>query len=238
MSQMGDNDTIVNKIRDIRVAKNLTQEQMAKALDINRATYINIESGKRKLNIDELGIICGKLGVSLSDLTLPSEEANKESEEKLKQIYYYILKNHFENGVPKTKLAKLLYLVDFTNYYETGHSMSGARYYKLDYGPVAEKFFVLTDKLFDKGKINIDILDYAQMISISSTNEEVDPRALNDNEKGIIDKICKYWKDKRTSEIVNFTHSQKPWKDRADGEYIPYESIKEEPKNHIYAPLA
>lgn len=46
MRKMGDNETIVNKVRNFRVAKNLTQEQMAKALGINRATYINIESGK------------------------------------------------------------------------------------------------------------------------------------------------------------------------------------------------
>ncbi len=229
-------DTIIAKIRDIRIAKNLTQEQMANTLNINRATYINIELGKRKLNVDELDIICGKLGVSVSELTI-SPEDNKQSEEKLKQIYYYILKKHFENGVPKTKLAKLLYLVDFTNYYETGVSMSGSKYYRLDYGPVAEKFFTLTDNLFENGKIIIQILDVAQMISISATNEDIDPSALSVNEKKLIDKICDFWKDKCTAEIVNFTHSQKPWKDRIDGEYIPYESIKDEPANHIYAPL-
>ncbi len=234
---MGNNGVIVNKIRDMRVAKNLTQAQMAEALNINRATYINIESGKRKLNVDELAIICNRLGVSISELTMPTNTEKEQSEEKLKQIYLYILKKHFSAGVPKTKLAKLLYLIDFTNYYERGCSMSGSRYYRLDYGPVAEKFFVLTDKLFDKGEINIDILDFAQMISISNTNTEMDPSILTDDEKKIIDKICEYWKNKRTSEIVNFTHSQKPWKDRVEGEYIPYESIKEEPKNRIYAPL-
>ena len=237
MRKMGDNETIVNKVRNFRVAKNLTQEQMAKALGINRATYINIESGKRKLNVDELGIICDKLDVSISELIISSED-NKQSEEKLKQIYYYILKNHFKNGVPKTKLAKLLYLVDFTNYYRSDKSISGSRYYKLPYGPVAENFFALTDFLFEKGKIRIEILDQAQMISISETNEDVNSAALNQSEKDLINEICEYWKDKNTAEIVNFTHSQKPWKDHMDGEYIPYESIKDEPANHIYAPLA
>ncbi len=235
---MGDNNTIVARIRDFRTSKNLTQEQMAEALGINRATYINIEAGKRKLNIDELDIICQKLSISVNELTRPTREFTKKSEEKLKQVYYYILRNYFQAGVPKTKLAKLLYLADFTYYYEFHRPISGAKYFRLDYGPVAEKFFVLTDKLFDDGKININILDYAQMISISSANDDVNHLALDDNEKSVIDKICNYWKDKRTSEIVNFTHSQKPWREHLDGEYIPYESILDEPSNHIYAPLA
>ena len=235
---MEGNGVIINRIRDIRILKNLTQAQMADALDINRVTYINIESGRRKLNVDELFAVCNKLGITVSDLTLPSEDVRKNSEEKFKQIYYYILKTHFKDGVQKTKLAKLLYLVDFTNYYETGKSMSGSRYYKLNYGPVAEKFFVLTESLFEKGKICIKIVDVSQMISISDTNEDVDSTALSENEKKLIDKICNFWKDKSTAEIVNFTHSQKPWKERINGEYIPYEAIKDEPVNHIYAPLA
>lgn len=231
-------EKIINNIRDIRIAKNLTQEQMAKSLELNRATYMNIEAKKRKLNLDELGLICKKLGVSITELTAPSKDEIEQSDEKLKQVYYYILSKHFNtSGVPKTKLAKLLYLSDFTNYYETGNSITGSRYFRLDYGPVAEKFFILTDKLFDDGKINIRILDFAQMISISSSNTEFNPSILTDDEKTVIDKICDYWKEKRTSEIVNFTHSQKPWKDRIDGEYIPYESIKDEPSNRIYAPL-
>ena len=210
--------------------------ESAKYISLWSGDAAGAESGKRKLNIDELGIICDKLGVSISELTISSED-NKQSEEKLKQIYYYILKNHFKNGVPKTKLAKLLYLVDFTNYYRSNKSVSGSRYYKLPYGPVAENFFALTDFLFEKGKIRIEILDQAQMISISETNEDINSAALNQCEKDLINEICEYWKDKNTAEIVNFTHSQKPWKDHMDGEYIPYESIKDEPANHIYAPL-
>lgn len=234
-----DENLIITKIRNARVAKSLTQEQLAKDLGINRATYLNIESGKRKLNIDELITICDKLNISVSDLTKSiDDETIKYNEDKFKQIYYYVLKNYFQDGVPKTKLAKLLYLIDFTNYYEHHRSISGAKYYKLTYGPVAEKYFELTDTLFESGKINIAINGDAQIISISTTNEDVDPGIFDSDEKNIINKICEYWKDKRTSEIVNFTHSQKPWKSRKDGEYVPYDSIMGEQGNHIYAPLS
>ena len=59
---------------------------------------------------------------------------------------------------------------------------------------------------------------------------------LSDKEKSLMDKICAYWNDKRTSEIVNFTHEQKPWKMCRDGEYIPYSTIIQEDPNNVYAP--
>lgn len=235
---MEDNDIIIERIRKLREKGKLTQDQLAKALQINRTTYINLESGKKKITLHELEAICKVLGTNLMEIALPRKNLVKESEEKLKQLYYYILQMHFHpEGVPKTKLAKLLYLADFTSFYELGHSLSNAKYYRRNYGPVANSFFVLTDELFETGLINIKPLEYAQLISLSDSNEDMNFDIFTIEEKSIIDKICKYWKDKRTSEIVNFTHSQKAWKERNNGDYIPYESILEEPKNHVYAPI-
>ena len=102
------------------------------------------------------------------------------------------------------------------------------------YNKLADIFFELTDDLYDKGKINIKPLDYALMIN--STTIEQEDGLLSDEEKGLLDKICNFWKDKRTNEIVNFTHEQKPWKMCRDGEYIPYSLIIQEDPNHVYAP--
>jgi hypothetical protein len=112
--------------------------------------------------------------------------------------------------------------------------MSNVRYIRRDYGPVADIFFELTDALYDKGKINIKPLDYALMISATTIEKETG--LLSDEEKALLDKICSFWKDKRTSEVVNFTHEQKPWKMCRDGEYIPYSLIIQEDPNHVYAP--
>ena len=57
-------------------------------------------------------------------------------------------------------------------------------------------------------------------------------------EKELMDLICGYWKDKRTNEIVGFTHEQRPWELYRDGEYIPYYSIIQEDSDHVYAPVA
>jgi hypothetical protein len=149
-------------------------------------------------------------------------------------MYFYILR-YFKKGIPKTKLAKLLYLADFSSFYDNLLPMSGVRYVRREYGPVADIFFETTEDLYDKGKIDIEALDYALMIRPTTTEQE--DSLLTDEDKCRLSKICDFWKDKRTSEVVNFTHEQKPWKACRDGEYIPYSLIIQEEPNRVYAPV-
>lgn len=227
---------ILNGIKEIRAIKGLTQNDMASILGINRATYMNIEAGKRDLTITELNKICTSLNISFSDIAGPSFSERDISEEKFRQMYLYVLNNYFsDHGIPKTKLAKILYLIDFTNFYEKLEPMSNIKYVRREYGPVADTFFSLTDKMYLDGTINIIPLEFAQMIKPTSTKDESYP-LLSDDDKKLIKKICLYWKDKRTQEIVNFTHSQKPWKECRNGEEIPYSLITQEDPEHVYAP--
>lgn len=152
-------------------------------------------------------------------------------------MYFYILKHAGKNGkVPKTKLAKLLYLADFRNFYEALEPMSGVRYIRREYGPVADIFFETTEDLFDNGKIDIE--PYNGALMIRSTTSDIGDDLLSTSEKQRIREICSLWKNKRTTEIVNFTHQQKPWRACRDGEYIPYTLIVQEDPDHVYQPIA
>ena len=229
-----DNTTImINRVADniikARIARGLTQEQVANFLNVSRATYINIESGKSKPNVDMLERIAGKFNVPVAEFF--DEPRNND---KFKQMYFYILE-HFKAGIPKTKLAKLLYLADFSYFYDYLEPMSGVRYVRREYGPVADIFFETTEDLFDSGKINIKPLDRAFMIC--SITYKPNNNLLNDDEKKRLDEICELWKDKDTQEIVNYTHGQKPWKACLDGEYIPYSLIIQEDPDHVFAPV-
>ena len=223
---MGD---VLNNIEKIRIARGFTQEQIANVLCMSRVTYINVTKCKRDLTISELEKLSAFYNIPIAELL-----DQPRNNEKFKQMYFYILRS-FKEGIPKTKFAKLLYLADFCYYYDNLIPMSGVRYVRREYGPVADIFFELTDELYDKGKINIEPLDYA--LIIKSTTLEQDDNMLSTEEKALIDKLCDYWKDKRTSEIVNFTHEQKPWKACRDGEYIPYSLIIQEDPNHVYTHL-
>jgi len=222
-------NNVVDNIELIRNARSLTQEQIADVIGVSRVTYINVIKGRRELTTGELEKISAFFDIPITEMF-----DQPRNNEKFKQMYFYILR-YFHEGITKTKLAKLLYLADFSHFYENLSPMSGVRYVRRDYGPVADIFFELTDDLYDKGKIDIAPLDYALMIKLSSIDQE--DYLLSIDEKNLIDKICNFWHDKRTSEIVNFTHEQKPWKMCRDGEYIPYSLIIQEDPDHVYAPL-
>ena len=220
---------VVNNIETIRNARGFTQEQVADVIGVSRVTYINVTKGRRDLTTKELEKLAAFFDVPVTELF-----DHPRNNEKFRQMYLYILRR-FREGIPKTKLAKLLYLADFSHFYDNLLPMSGVRYVRREYGPVADIFFELTEDLYDKGKIDIEPLDYALMIKLTSKEQE--ETLLSVEEKSLIDEICNYWKDRRTSEIINFTHEQKPWKMCRDGEYIPYSLIIQEDPDHVYAPL-
>jgi hypothetical protein len=154
-------------------------------------------------------------------------------------MYFYVLKCLGKiEGVPKTKLAKLLYLVDFRNFYENLESMSGVSYIRKKYGPLPDVFLEMTDDLQYNGEIRIDTLDGGAQMVIKSTTYKPDESLLHESHKKMIKEICELWKDRRTEEIVKYTHSQKPWMACRDGEIIPYSLIIQEEPDHVFAPVA
>lgn len=60
------------RLRDLRMAKKLTQEELAVAADFSRSYYTEIETGKRNVSLLNLRRLATCLDVKLSDL-LPTE---------------------------------------------------------------------------------------------------------------------------------------------------------------------
>lgn len=231
---MDSHNQIAERVTRLREQGGFTQEQVAKKLSISRQRWILVEKGERDLNTEELGILASAFGIDIADFFVDTPNLKK-----FKQMYFACL-GFAANGhgnVTKTKLAKLLYLADFTNFFKELEPMSGVKYRRLEYGPVADVFFSMTDDLLDQGKINVEVLDKgAQMISSRTNDTSTDQ--LSSKELKKIKQICTLWKDKPTQEIVNFTHEQKPWKMCRDGEYIPYSLIIQENPDHVYQPFA
>ncbi len=231
---MSNYNQIIERVTKLREQSGLTQEEVATKLGISRGRWILVEKGERDLSTEELEKLAQLFGIDVTDFF---EEIPNLT--KFRQMYFaclhYAANDH--GSVPKTKLAKLLYLADFTNFFKELEPMSGVKYRRLEYGPVPDVFFSITDDLREQGKINVEILDRgAQMISSRTT--DYDTSELSANEISKIKDICELWKDKPTQEIVNFTHEQKPWKMCRDGEYIPYSLIIQEDPSHVYQPIA
>jgi DNA-binding XRE family transcriptional regulator len=211
---------------------------MADFLSIARTSYINIEQDKREITLGEANTLASIFGVSLDDIS----EEQMPNILKYKDIIISFLKLNMygksdgkrDGKIPKTKLAKLVYLADFAWYYENLVSMSGMQYKKFEYGPVPDIYFRVLDEMYSKGEIAIEQKGGAMLVSLSRGGEREEVKNLNPEETDLIKKISKKWEDKNTQEIVDFTHKQMPWKFGRDGEVVHYELITQEDPEHVY----
>lgn len=232
----------VNNIEKARLARGLTQEQVAKAIGVSRPTYINIENGKRELTVSQAEMLAAVLRVGMEDL-LDSVDGvvafadSKNSFEKFKQIVLNAIKYGADKDgkITKTKLAKLVYLTDFIWFYENSRPMTGVKYRKMAQGPVAYEYFRALDEMEEDGVILRE--PKGQAIMLSLTERQAPTGKLTEDEIKMVKKIGKAWKGKPTVDIVNFTHEQLPWQICMDEEVIPYGLIFQEEPEKIYGPV-
>ncbi len=221
-------------IKKCREGKGYSQQQMAELLGIARTSYINVEQDKREISLDEAQNLAAIFNITLNDIL--GEQSPNIS--KYKEMIIAFLKLYVgdkkDGKVPKTKLAKLVYLADFAWYYENLESMSGMQYKKLEYGPVSDIYFRILDEMFEKGEINIETKNDAILVSLTRGTANREIESLNKSQISLINKVNTKWESKRTKEIVDFTHSQMPWKFGRDGETVHYELITQEDPDHVY----
>lgn len=207
-----------------------SQDDVAYKLGMTRQTYSKFENGTGELTTSQIQLLADFFGVQISELYYQPQNT-----EKFKQMIIYILSKFKKHGVTKTKLAKLLYLSDFSYYYTHFKSMSNVFYKCKDYGPLAEPFLESIDDMFEDGEIRIDCLtEGAQMLSLSPSVSSNSINLLSDDEMKQIDKICNKWNDANSQELVNFTHKQKPWMACRQNEIIPYDLILQEDPENVY----
>ena len=224
-------------LQQVRTAFDFNQEQMAELLGVSRPTYSDIEKGKGEITITALERLAEKTGISIHSLLTQEdmrvEAQNKEALKKYKSMLLYMLHCSAANDgkITKTKLAKLLYLADFSWFYKNLSSMSGLAYRRIKYGPVPDQYFRALEELVEENQVHIEAKN-AHMISAV---EDTPPTyGLSKEEQVLIKSICKKWKGKNTNDIVEFTHNQLPWKLCKENELIPYELIIQEDPEYVY----
>jgi transcriptional regulator with XRE-family HTH domain len=219
-------------IKELRVKRGLSQAEVAKKLDISRSSYIAIEQGRRKLvdlTLSEFDKLTSVLGVTREEI----EGGEVPNYEKYKQMILVFL--GLNRQLPKTKLAKLLYLADFAWYYSNLKSMSGMQYRKIQYGPVADSYFRLIDEMSDNGEITITPTEEgAMLISATRSGTLSSVASISDEEKQLLKDIDEKWKGKKTSDIVAFTHKQMPFMFAEENDIVSYDIFTQENPDEIY----
>ncbi len=216
-------------IREQRELLGISQQAMADKVGVSRSTYVSIEKGTKELTLTEAESLARLFGITIDELL----QNSVPDVQKYKEMILAFLRQ--EGRFTKTKLAKLLYFADFSWYYTHLKSMSGMQYRKIKYGPVSDMYFRVIDEMFDSGEIAIEQTeDGAMVISETRSGAKAPISRVSKDELKLIDKIGKKWSNKRTGEVVDFTHKQMPYLFAEEGEIVSYDIFTQEDPGEIY----
>jgi len=220
------------KIIQLRKDKKISEYSIANKLGISRMAYRKFEQGNKDLTLPQINTAAKFLKTRPEEIIFTDIQENMN---KYTQMIFAFLREIGGDGkIPKTKLAKLLYLADFVFYYENHASMSGMAYRKIKHGPVPDEYFVLLGHLSDEGFVVIEPKNKALLVSETRAGERISDDMLSKKEKSLIKKIAKRWKGKSTQEIVNFTHNQFPYMHANNKEIVSYDLILQEDPEYVF----
>ncbi len=236
---------IGQRIMELRKAKGLSQDDLAKKTDLSRPSLTQIELGNRSIDMMEMYKLSNILEFSLDEFMSPTykledlmhhEKVKSENKSnvrisvptlkiaKFKNVLLYILERCAgKPNIGETALNKLLYFCDF-NYYELYEEhLTGAKYKKLPFGPVPQKLDSIINELIDSHqlkrlKTEFHGLKQTRYVPL----DKADLRQLSAAEKTVIDNVIQQMSDWNANKISEYSHKDMPWLATKDGDYISY----------------
>ena len=211
-------------LKKLRLKNNVSQEFMAKQLGISRPTYADLESGTRKMYVNEAVKAADFFGLSLDNFLTgkenptPSIELEKSSVKskskdfkskspemrisvprenivKFKEVLLYILeKIAARPNIGEAVICKLLYFIDFDYYEKYEEQLIGAKYIKNHHGPTPAAFSEIVKQMEEKG----------DLIRVSKKYFQYDQKKYLPLRKGDLSKFSALEKELIDEEIERF----------------------------------
>lgn len=134
--------------------------------------------------------------------------------EKYKNAILYFIENMNKYELGTTKLAKLLYYLDFLNYRDKGESITKADHYKQQYGPVPQDFFEIIKELREEEAIDIQRkkLEDGRETDIYTVYKDPNEEVFDNEEIELMRNLVEKYKDWKTDLLVAKSHSELPWR--------------------------
>ncbi len=153
----------------------------------------------------------------------------QESRRKLINAIVFFAQN--TNHCGKVKLFKLLYLLDFSHFRETGRSVTGLEYLAWKMGPVPLDLMQEWDRPEPDFAAAIDIqpervIDYTRERAVAKAR--FDDSLFTKRELRLMGDLAQRFRDDYTQPLVNITHEERgPWdkiwdSGHGNNERIPY----------------
>lgn len=231
----------------LRKQKGLSQEDVARFLEIPRSSVAQIELGKRSMSALELiqlsdalefsldAVLASnyKIDVSVQKVAEPAVinrervrvSTPKFNLEKLENVVLYILeKCAAKPNVSEAVFNKLLYFVDFNCYEIYEEHLTGVQYRKFSYGPVPQEVEAVLIHMIRKEKlqrIKTEYQGYPQIRYIPLVKAKL--TEMTAAEKDVIDKVIERFSDWSASAIREYALLDMPLKATENGEIIDCE---------------
>lgn len=233
----------------LRDSSGMSQQQVADKLELARATYANLEAGKRSPTLEQINAIADLFEVSAAALIssdtyeihervadeiqldqsseeIKPREVIQEKVETLREVLLYVLdKVGAKPNVGETVLYKLLYFIDFDYYEKTGKSITGLTYIRNHYGPTPTKTFDSVVEAMKKAE-ELEVVGTKYFNHIQKKYLPViRPRLENvtGEELQHIDEVLARLSDKTASELSSLSHRDMPWLATKDKTPIDYQ---------------
>jgi transcriptional regulator with XRE-family HTH domain len=218
-------------IKKLRKKFGMSQEELARRLDMSRPTLINLEKGNRPLKLEERKKIEKIFEIVRSHETEPESDVRIEIPQKkldkFKQVFLYILeKVGSKPNVGLTVLYKLLYFIDFDYYEKYEEQLMGLTYIKNHHGPTPKEFIKVIEEMKKKEEIEevkSQYFTFEQRKYLPRINADLSK--LNGREIEMIDSVLARLSNKSATELSDYSHADVPWITHEDGENINYESV-------------
>ena len=155
-----------------------------------------------------------------------------DSESKLRNLILYIANLCINDPTfGKTKLNKILYFSDFQKFKESGKPISGAEYYKDQFGPVPKNINSLLQEMFVEGDIIVksqQVIDHDRYKIVAIKDPDLSDYSVEDI--STIDEFVRLFWGKTAKEVSEMSHG-KAWHIVDYYESIPYEAayVSDEP---------
>lgn len=148
----------------------------------------------------------------------------KTLREKYKNAVLYFVSNLTKYELGSTKLAKLLYYLDFISYRDRKATVTGTDYYKQSYGPLAKDFVEVIGELVEEKKLKVETREFlpGQEKTDYLPLKNFDESVFGEYELILFRKLINKYKTWKTEEIVAKSHLEAPWTKTEDGGLIDF----------------
>ncbi len=240
-------------LKKLRQKHNISQEFLAKKIDVSRPTYIQIEKGERKMLVEEAQKLALFFGLSLENFLIGKEnvepkvklekfikktKAKKSKQEmrisvpqqkveKFKEVLLYILERiGARPNIGEAVVCKLMYFIDFDYYEKFEEQLIGARYIKNYFGPTPVAF----PKIIAQMEQNGDLTHVTKKYFQHDQKKYLPLRSANlsnfsAQEKELIDWEIERFKDFNATKMRDYSHKDVPWIGANDLQMINYEAV-------------